>query len=276
MGLPRAFDEHRARRNVAKSIILKKYDFGEADELVVFLSCELGWLRGIAKNAKKSRVRFGGHLEPLSLVDFVLRPRKKDDLVWIDESQVIQGFLRIRSDIGKVARAQYFLELCSVFLAEDHPDPVLFDFILTFLENLETGVPNPVRLLLEEIRLLGILGYAPRFDLCPACGKPLGRGQEAVFVAALGGACHRECVSGKETGNSLLSPNTLAIVRRGLEVGNEAAGRLRLNRSGLQELREALSAFVRYQRGAEINSLRFLEGIEAQDGKERRAMPGET
>jgi DNA repair protein RecO (recombination protein O) len=244
---------------VAKSIILKKYDFGEADELVVFLSRELGWLRGIAKNAKKSRVRFGGHLEPLSLVDFVLRPRKKDDLVWIDESQVIQGFLRIRSDIGKVARAQYFLELCSVFLPEDHPDLVLFDFVLDFLENLETEVPTPVRLLLDEIRLLGILGYAPRFDLCPSCGKPFERGQEALFAAALGGACHPACISAKEVGNILLSPNTLAIVRRGLEVGNEAAGRLRLNSTGLQELRQALSAFVRYQRGEEMNSLRFLE-----------------
>lgn len=244
---------------MAKSIVFKKYDFGEADELVVFLSRELGWLRGVAKNAKKSRVRFGGHLEPLSLVEFVLRSRKKDDLVWIDESQVIQGFLRIRSDIGKVARAQYFLELCSVFLPEDHPDPVLFDFIQTFLESLEADIANPVQLLLDEIRLLGLLGYAPRFDLCPACGKPLERGQEAIFVAALGGACHRTCVNTKEGGNILLSPNTLAIVRRGLEVGNEAAGRLRLNRAGLQELRQALSAFVRYQRGGEINSLRFLE-----------------
>ena len=55
MELPRPSDEGRRRGNVAKSIILKKYDFGEADELVVFLSRELGWLRGVAKNAKKSR-----------------------------------------------------------------------------------------------------------------------------------------------------------------------------------------------------------------------------
>ena len=117
MALSRPFDEDRRRGNVAKSIILKKYDFGEADELVVFLSRELGWLRGVAKNAKKSRIRFGGHLEPLSLVDFTLRPRKKDDLVWIDESQVIHGFLLIRSDIAKVARAQYLPRALFGFLA---------------------------------------------------------------------------------------------------------------------------------------------------------------
>ena len=262
MGLSRPSDERCRRGNVARSIILKKYDFGEADELVVFLSRELGWLRGIAKNAKKSRIRFGGHLEPLALVDFTLRPRKKDDLVWIDESQVIQGFLRIRSDITKVAHAQYFLELCSVFLPEDHPDPVLFDFILDFLESLEADRPNPVRLLLDEIHLLAILGYAPRFDLCPVCGKPFVRGQDALFAPGLGGACHPACVGSKKADNVFLSPNTLAIVRRGLEVGDEAADRLRLNRAGLQELRLALSAFVRYQRGEETNSLIFLEHMD--------------
>ena len=244
---------------MAKSIILKKYDFGEADELVVFLSRELGWLRGIAKNAKRSRVRFGGHLEPLSLVDLSLRPRKRDDLVWIDESQVLQGFLPIRSDIRKVAHAQYFLELCSVFLAEDHPDQVLFDFVLDFLERLETALPNPVRLLLDEIRLLAILGYGPRFDICPLCGKSFERGQGVTFAPNLGGACHPTCVGSNAMRSVPLSPNTLAIVRKGLEVGSEVAGRLRLNRMGLDELRLALSAFVRYQRGGEMNSLLFLE-----------------
>jgi len=92
-------------------MILKKQDRGEADELVIFLSRELGWLRGVAKNAKKSRVRFGGHLEPFSLVDLTIRSRQKDTMVWIDESQALHGFLGIRSDIKKVAQAAYFFEL---------------------------------------------------------------------------------------------------------------------------------------------------------------------
>ncbi|HMK33468.1 MAG TPA: DNA repair protein RecO, partial [Desulfomonilaceae bacterium] len=145
-----------------RSIILKKQDRGEADELVVFLSRDLGWLRGIAKNAKRSRVRFAGHLESFALVDLILRPRKKDDLVWIDESQVVRGFLGIRSNIAKVARAAYFLELASVFLPESNSDPAVFDFLQSFLESLDTSAPDPLRLMVDEIRLLGLLGYSPR------------------------------------------------------------------------------------------------------------------
>jgi hypothetical protein len=51
----------------------------------------------------------------------------------------------------------------------------------------------------------------------------------------------------------------LAVVRRGLEVGRDAANRLRLNPKGLQELRAALSGFVRHIRGEQISSLTFLE-----------------
>ncbi len=244
------------------SLILKKQDRGEADELVVFLSRELGWLRGIAKNAKKSRVRFGGHLEPFSLVDLTLRPRKKDDLVWIDESQVIHGHLGIRSNIAKVARAAYFLELASVLLPEDAPDPVLFDFLHDFLESLESSNPTALSFLLDEIRLLGLLGYAPRFDVCTGCGKALERGVEGVFSPALGGVCHRQCIPPSELQQLAVSPGTLAVVRRGLELSSEAARRLRLNKNGLEELRRILSAFVRYTRGGEISSLIFLEAIE--------------
>jgi len=244
------------------SLILKKQERGEADELVVFLSRDLGWLRGIAKNSKKSRVRFGGHLEPFSLVDLTLRPRRKDDLVWIDESQVMHGHLGIRSDIRKVARAAYFLELSSVLLPEGSADPVVFDFLHEFLDTLESSNPSASSLLLDEIRLLGLLGYAPRFDVCPACGEPLERGMEGIFSDPLGGVCHPECVPPGEVRGITISPGTLAVVRRGLELDGDAARRLRLNKNGLEELRKILSGFVRYIRGAELGSLTFLETID--------------
>jgi DNA repair protein RecO (recombination protein O) len=244
-----------------QSIILKKEDWGEADELVVFFSRELGWLRGIAKNAKRSRVRFGGHLEPLSLVDLTLRHRKKDGLVWIDESHVQRGFLGIRSEIGRVAQASYFLEVASIFLPEDQPDPDVFDFLLEFLENVEEGTLPAVLSLVEEIRLLGLVGYAPRFDVCPACGKALAAGEEALFSPALGGACHLPCVGPGEDRSLLLSPETLAVLRRGLQVDRGVARRLRLHRHGVDEARKGLSAFVRHMRGEDVKSLTFLEKL---------------
>jgi DNA repair protein RecO (recombination protein O) len=244
---------------VVKSIVLKKQDWGEADELVLFLSRDLGWLTGVAKNAKRSRVRFGGHLEPFALVDLSLRPRKRDNLVWVDEAQVVRGFLNIRTDLARVAKASYLLEIASIFLAEGHPDETVFDFLLGFLETLQTSDPGSLLFMLAEIRLLSLLGYAPRFDACPACGKLLEAGEDAFFLPFRGGACHPGCLESPERRDLPLAPDTLAVVRKGLAVEPEVAERLRLNQKGLSELRRALSAFVRSVRGDEIKSLLFLE-----------------
>lgn len=247
---------------VVRAMILKKQDRGEADELVIFLSRELGWLRGVAKNAKKSRVRFGGHLEPFSLVDLTIRPRQKDTMVWIDEAQALQGFLPIRSDLVKVAHAAYFFELAYGLLPENQPDQELFEFLYGFLFFLEAEYFRPARYLLEEIRLLGHLGYAPRFDICPNCGKEIPAGQTAFFSLTLGGACHRECLSGTDPKDLVLSPHTMALVRRGLEMPRQATDRLALNRIGRGELRKALSAFVKHLLGKDLNSLIFLEKMD--------------
>jgi len=80
-----------------------------------------------------------------------------------------------------------------------------------------------------------------------------------VFSASLGGVCHAVCRQPYDRANLPLSPDTLAVVRRGLEVGREASNRLRLGRKGVEELRNALSAFVRHVRGEQIKSLVFLE-----------------
>ena len=247
---------------VVRSMILKKQDRGEADELVIFLSRELGWLRGVAKNAKKSRVRFGGHLEPFSLVDLTIRPRQKDTMVWIDEAQVLDGFLPIRSDLSKVAHAAYFFELTYGLLPENQPDEDLFEFLSLFLHYLETQRLNPVRYLLEETRLLGRLGYAPRFDMCPNCGKEIYAGQSAFFSLTLGGACHRECLAGTDPIDLVLSPHTMALIRRGLEMPGQMTDRLALNAAGRGELRRALSAFVKHLLGKDLNSLIFLENMD--------------
>jgi DNA repair protein RecO (recombination protein O) len=247
---------------VVKSIILKKQPWGEADELVLFLSKNLGWLTGIAKNARKSRVRFGGHLEPLAQVDLTLRPRKRDHLVWIDDAQLIRGYTRIRTDLFRVSWCSYLLELSSALLPEANPDPDVFDFLVSFHERLESSDPSPLHLLLEEIGLLGLLGYAPRFDLCPVCGKTVDPGHDALFSASRGGACHPRCAVDQADVCVALSPDTLAVVKRGLGAGPRVIERIRLGKKGRSELRQALSAFVRYLRAGDINSLVFLEKME--------------
>src|SRR6187399_3408884 len=48
------------------ALILRTYKLGESDRIVVFLTRDRGKKRGVAKNARQSRKRFGGGLEPMT------------------------------------------------------------------------------------------------------------------------------------------------------------------------------------------------------------------
>ena len=48
------------------ALILRTYTLGESDRIVVFLTRDRGKKRGVAKNARQSRRRFGGALEPMT------------------------------------------------------------------------------------------------------------------------------------------------------------------------------------------------------------------
>lgn len=246
---------------MVKSIILQKRERGEADELVLFTTGDFGWLRGVAKNSRKSRIRFGGHLEPLSLTDLQLRPRKRDNLVWIEDAHVTRGFLHLRSDVRLVAAATHMLEVASLFQGEGLPEPPIFDLLVGFLDDLEKTGLNELAWMLRELTLLELLGHGPRFDACPQCGKPLDPGREHVFDCAVGGVRHPHCSSAPFSLCFPLSPDTLALIRRGLQLDYDARARLRLNARGVGEIRRFLWGYLRYLRGAEINSLVFMEKL---------------
>ncbi len=51
-----------------EGLILKSYSLAEADKIVVLLTQDEGLVRGVAKGAKRLKSRFGGGLEPFSIV----------------------------------------------------------------------------------------------------------------------------------------------------------------------------------------------------------------
>src|SRR5712691_9357701 len=63
------------------ALILRTYKLGESDRIVVFLTRDRGKKRGVAKNARQSRRRFGGALEPMTYGRVGYFERERRDLV---------------------------------------------------------------------------------------------------------------------------------------------------------------------------------------------------
>src|SRR5438093_5039017 len=73
------------------ALIIRTYKLGESDRIVVFLTRDRGKKRGVAKNARQSRRRFGGALEPMTYgrVDYVERERR--DLVRLEYVEPVRS-----------------------------------------------------------------------------------------------------------------------------------------------------------------------------------------
>jgi DNA repair protein RecO len=127
------------------ALILRTYKLGESDRIVVFLTRDRGKKRGVAKNARQSRRRFGGALEPLTLgrVGYVERERR--DLVHL---QYVEP---LRSPMAAVATAAahddvalgyvgYFAELIDEWAQESDPNETLFRLGASMVDALAAGI----------------------------------------------------------------------------------------------------------------------------------------
>src|SRR5262245_3647588 len=142
----------------ADALILRTYKLGESDRLVVFLTRDRGKKRGVAKNARQSRRRFGGGLEPLTCgrVGYVERERR--DLVRLEYVEPRRSPLSA-ADGDALGYVGYFAELIDEWAQEADPNETLFRLGASMVDAIADGVPiDPLARYFEYwlLRLQGV------------------------------------------------------------------------------------------------------------------------
>ena len=122
------------------ALILRTYKLGESDRIVVFLTRDRGKKRGVAKNARQSRRRFGGALEPMTYgrVGYVERERR--DLVRLDYVEQLRSPLSA-IDGEALGYVSYFAELIDEWAQEADPSETLFRLGVSMTDAIAAGVP---------------------------------------------------------------------------------------------------------------------------------------
>src|ERR1700678_3055577 len=83
--------------------ILRTWPGHEADLLVSFFTRDYGRLKGMAKAALKSRKRFGGALEPMTLARAWFAERPRQELVRLDQLAIMRSPLSEPVDQTRMA-----------------------------------------------------------------------------------------------------------------------------------------------------------------------------
>ena len=121
------------------ALILRTYKLGESDRLVVFLTRDRGKKRGVAKNARQSRRRFGGALEPMTCgrVEYVEHERR--ELVSLRFVEASRSPLSAGGEAA-LGYAGYFAELLDEWAQDADPNETLYRLGTSIVEALVAGV----------------------------------------------------------------------------------------------------------------------------------------
>ena len=150
------------------ALILRTYKLGESDRLVVFLTRDRGKKRGVAKNARQSRRRFGGGLEPMTCGRVAYVERERRELVSLHYVEPTRSPLSA-VDGDALGYVGYFAELIDECAMEADPNETLFRLGASMVDAMAAGVPiDPLARYFEYwlLRLQGV--YEPDPDTSEA------------------------------------------------------------------------------------------------------------
>lgn len=122
------------------AIILRTYRLGESDRIVVFLTKDRGKKRGVAKNARQSRRRFGGALEPMTCGRVGYREREGRELVFLQYVEPTRSPLGM-GDAEGLGYVSYFAELIDEWAQDADPSETLYRLGASVVDAMVAGVP---------------------------------------------------------------------------------------------------------------------------------------
>lgn len=180
-----------------RGLVLRHYNLGEADRIIVLFTRRHGVLRCVAKGVRRSHSRFGARLEPFTLTDLQIYPGRT--LNTITEAVTVETFTsRIVADYTRYTAASAVLEATERLLGEGEPNSQLFDLTVGVLGALATGRRSPQQMVdTYLLRAMSAAGWAPELDKCAVCGA---EGPHQAFHPAAGGVvCALHCPPGSAT-----------------------------------------------------------------------------
>ena len=184
----------------SEAVVLRTWPVHEADLIVSFFTRDYGRMKGVAKSALKSRKRFGGALEPMTVARawFVEKPRQ--ELVRLDQLEILQSPLAAPVDHVRMAVLSFYAEMLDEALPEHDPQETVFRLLVSVLEQTTAAQSEIVQppsagpwmaLTYFSLWMTRLMGLLPDIAHCTACGEALKAGEtsfnslgDGLFCAA--------------------------------------------------------------------------------------------
>ncbi|HET7103314.1 MAG TPA: DNA repair protein RecO [Terracidiphilus sp.] len=156
----------------SEAVVLRTWPVHEADLIVSLLTRDYGKLRGVAKAALKSRRRFGGALEPMTMAQAWFAERPRQELARLDQLEILHSPLSKPVDAVRMAVLSLYAEVLDEALPEHDPQETVFRLVASVLEQTTADEPW-MPLTYFQLWMTRLMGLLPDIAHCTACGEAL-------------------------------------------------------------------------------------------------------
>lgn len=244
-------------------IVLRTVPYRDADLIVTLFTRARGRLSALARSARKSRRRFAGGLQLLTISDMELS-RRGGELWTLGSAQMRRTYADLASDIAGFAHASYGTELVRELSAAEQPDERVFDLLVELYEELHERGPLPSVLRAFELQMLALAGLAPVLDTCVGCGRGDIDGRAQVLDPNRGGVCCGSCAAlSRGLGVRPISSAALSVLRavqRSPTLGSARAVQIP-EPGAAAEARDTIVALILMHVGKPLRSLEFIAKV---------------
>jgi DNA repair protein RecO (recombination protein O) len=252
MGTPRSYQ--------TQAIIIKQTKLGEVDKIITIYTPGFGKLKAVAKGACRPGSKLGGNVEPLTYSLLMLAKGRNLDIV--TQSQTIDGFLVLKSDLWRTSCGLCVLELIDSFTLENSENRPLFNLLLDTLHRLCQADNSETVLRYFELHLLDYLGYRPQLHRCVSCNSPI-KPVVNFFSSSQGGILCSHC-SQKEPDSHPLSVDALKILRLWQSCDYATARRVKVRSELESELEQVIPEYIKYLLQREVKSIAWLRELKKE------------
>ncbi|HEU4766564.1 MAG TPA: DNA repair protein RecO [Pyrinomonadaceae bacterium] len=156
-----------------EALILRTYNLAEADKIVVCLSRSSGLIRGVAKNCRKLKNRFGAALEPFTLINLTYFEKENQELVSFSQTEILRSRFNLTSDATLMSGFCYMGDLLLDFSPPRQANDNLYRMALACFDAVSQS-PADLEWVLRyfEVWLLKLEGFLPDLRRCGDCHQP--------------------------------------------------------------------------------------------------------
>lgn len=234
-----------------RAFVVRTYDFGEADRVVVLLTRGHGLVRAVAKGVRKTKSRFGSRVQPFVDIDVQLYPGR--NLATITQVDTVAYYGRgIIEDFDRYTAACAVLEAAEKLSYADEADSFLFGEVGTALEALQDNAYPTLVLDAFILRATAHAGWGLSLFNCAQCGRP---GPHHAFHPAVGGAA---CVHCRPPGSFDVEEDTLHIMWL-LTQGYLAAAQDKLIETTAAQVHRLCISHLQFNVESAVSSLKIME-----------------